>query len=97
LRSGEFIAKDNPAMNKHPIQRGPGLIASLYDGPLGLNPAITLHAFMSHFNFFLDIEMVVETSSAPFAGTDAEIKIKIFGTDGNVPERKISGSFERGR
>jgi len=41
--------------------------------------------------------MDVETSSSAFAGTDAEIKIKIFGSKGNVPEKTISGSFEIGR
>jgi len=40
--------------------------------------------------------MIVETSDSAFAGTDAEIRIKVFGTKGNVPERKISGSFKIG-
>ena len=41
--------------------------------------------------------MIVETSSVAFAGTDAKIHIKIFGSKGNVPERKIDGDFEFGR
>jgi len=53
-------------------------------------------AFISHL-IFSDITMIVETSSVPLAGTDANIKIKIFGTKGNVPEKQISGSFEYGR
>ena len=69
---------------------------SLYDEPLGSNAGITLPSY--HVFFFLDIVVVVETSNSPYgSGTDAEIRIKIFGTKGNVPDRIISGRFEKGR
>ena len=78
------------------MQRGPELSVSLYDGPLGSNPALPCF-YVTFYYYFLDIVMDIETSSSAFAGTDAQIKIKIFGTEGDVPETKISGSFEIGR
>ena len=60
------------------------------------NEGITLPSYHVFF-FFLDIVMVVKTSGTIGAGTDAEIRIKIFGTKGSVPDKKISGRFEKGR
>lgn len=78
------------------MERKPEIGAALPERPLGLNADITLLSYHIFF-FFLDITMIVETSDSAFAGTDAEIRIKVFGTKGNVPERKISGSFGIGR
>ncbi|KAL9973114.1 hypothetical protein ACROYT_G019529 [Oculina patagonica] len=43
-----------------------------------------------------DYTIVVETSSNDFSGTDAQIKIRVYGTTGNINAREIKGSFETG-
>ena len=68
---------------------------SLHDEPW--TPMKVLPCLHITFFFFLDIVMVVKTSGTIGAGTDAEIRIKIFGTKGSVPDKKISGRFEKGR
>ena len=44
-----------------------------------------------------DYHLVVKTADEPFAGTDAQVKVKIHGTAGSIggsSGREISGSFE---
>ncbi|KAL9973113.1 hypothetical protein ACROYT_G019528 [Oculina patagonica] len=43
-----------------------------------------------------DYTVIVKTSSEPFSGTDAQVKIRVFGTLSNIAEREIRGSFEAG-
>ena len=41
--------------------------------------------------------MIVKTAAASLAGTDAQVKIRVQGTEGNMREREIRGRFEAGR
>ena len=49
-------------------------------------------------DFFLpDYTVVVKTGDDWNAGTDAQVKIRVHGTLGNIREREIKGVFEKGR